>query len=430
MRQGLGAQSTTNSADRPAERVDFGKVIHTVMEQSTLFDMTPDSRELLEQLWARQEIALRRGGIFDSTPDDVAPARLAAEERIQGMLVGIAVGDSLGHSTEWKFDPELRHQKFGTIVDHVPDGEGRLGRISDDTQMSFWTVERLLARGQFDFDDLVSCFVNRRNKIVGRGRNTAAALERHSGRLRGERLTLGDCLGDVRQEGRGNGGLMRIAPMVLPHLRSSSRSLWSDAALSTFITHGNAFALAASIGFVDLLWHVLRMPLGQAPEPLWWIDRYLQVTSDLDDVLPLPVQSEPMPKWFSSFRGTMGEFLAGPVRDGFVKGVPLRDACSQEGFGSRADCLQTIPACLYVLMCHADSFQSAVIASINDTKDNDTVAAIVGAILGALHGKRAIRRKWIEGIGSRVLEIPAHQSASDRDVILSMADRAASEFLS
>ena len=37
---------------------------------------------------------------------------------------------------------------------------------------------------------------------------------------------------------------------------------------------------------------------------------------------------------------------------------------------------------LYVLMHHADSFESAVIAAVNDTKDNDTVASIVGAFTG------------------------------------------------
>ena len=400
------------------------------MEHPTLFDMTPSSRELLQQLWSGSDIPLVRGAVFDEDPGPLQLADLKTDERIEGMLLGIAVGDSLGHSTEWQFDPETRHKEFGTIVDHVPDRQGRLGRISDDTQMSFWTVERLVARGHFDFDDLVSCFVNRRNKIVGRGKNTSAALERHAQRLRHATPTLAECVGNVNEEGRGNGGLMRLAPIVLPHLRRPSAALWSDAVLATFITHGNPIALAASVGFIDLLWQVLQMPTGVAPEPLWWIDRYVQITRDLDvNPLPYPLNTDPVPKWFSDFRGTLGEFIDGPVRDAFSKGIPLRDACSLDGFGSRADCVQTVPACLYVLMCHADSIASAIIAAVNDTKDNDTVAAIVGAILGALHGKQSIRRKWIDGIGSSVLEIPGYQGQRDHDVIISMANQAAREFL-
>ncbi len=400
------------------------------MDHPTLFDMTPSSRQLLQQLWSRGEIALGPGSIFAKDPAALPLAELRADERIEGMLLGIAIGDSLGHSTEWQFDPETRHREFGTIVDHVPDRNGRIGRISDDTQMSFWTVERLLKRGHFDFDDLVSCFVNRRHQIVGRGKNTSVALQRHAERLRHATPNLAGCLGDVKEEGRGNGGLMRLAPLVLPHLQQPSPALWSDAVLATFITHGNPIALAAAVGFIDLLWQVLQRPTAEAPDPDWWIDRYVQVTSELDvDALPDPLNTDPIPRWFSDFQGTLCDFIDGPLRDAYSRGVPLRDACSLNGFGSRADSVQTVPACLYVLMCHADSFESAIIAAVNDTKDNDTIAAIVGAMLGALHGRRAIRSKWIDGIDSRVLNIPGQGGACDRDLVISLANRAAQEFL-
>lgn len=37
----------------------------------------------------------------------------------------------------------------------------------------------------------------------------------------------------------------------------------------------------------------------------------------------------------------------------------------------------------------------------HDTKDNDTVVAIVGAAVGALHGKRGLPVRWIEGLTGR-----------------------------
>lgn len=40
----------------------------------------------------------------------------------------------------------------------------------------------------------------------------------------------------------------------------------------------------------------------------------------------------------------------------------------------------------------------------NDTRYNDTVAAIVGAALGALHGKRAIPSRWLTGLLGRTTE--------------------------
>jgi ADP-ribosyl-[dinitrogen reductase] hydrolase len=41
---------------------------------------------------------------------------------------------------------------------------------------------------------------------------------------------------------------------------------------------------------------------------------------------------------------------------------------------------------------------------VNDTHDNDTIAAIVGAAVGALHGKDALPKRWIEKLSGRTHE--------------------------
>ena len=52
-------------------------------------------------------------------------------------------------------------------------------------------------------------------------------------------------------------------------------------------------------------------------------------------------------------------------------------------------------------MKHGDNFEEAIIRAVNDTKDNDTIAAIVGAAVGALHGKEAIPERWITNLSGR-----------------------------
>ena len=46
----------------------------------------------------------------------------------------------------------------------------------------------------------------------------------------------------------------------------------------------------------------------------------------------------------------------------------------------------------------------SAIRAVNDTKDNDTVAAIVGAAVGALHGKAALPGRWIENLSGRTTD--------------------------
>jgi ADP-ribosylglycohydrolase len=87
-----------------------------------------------------------------------------------------------------------------------------------------------------------------------------------------------------------------------------------------------------------------------------------------------------------------------------------------------------VPAALYILMHHADSFEAAIVAAVNDTKDNDTIAAIVGAFVGALHGRARIRRRWLDGIASRCLSVPPEPEQDDRGVIERLACEAAARF--
>ena len=43
----------------------------------------------------------------------------------------------------------------------------------------------------------------------------------------------------------------------------------------------------------------------------------------------------------------------------------------------------------------------AIIRAVNDTRDNDTIAAIVGAAVGPLHGQKGIPERWLKGLSGR-----------------------------
>jgi hypothetical protein len=139
------------------------------------------------------------------------------------------------------------------------------------------------------------------------------------------------------------------------------------------------------------------------------------------------VARDPLPAYFRGFQGSLWQFIDTRVRDAWRRGVGVLEACSPAGFGSRADSVQTVPAALYVLMSHADSFEAAVIAAVNDTKDNDTIASVVGAVLGALHGERGIRRRWIDGITSS--SVGVKPDLDDRALIHRLTAEAVARFV-
>ena len=390
------------------------------------FEESPEG-SLFDLLHAAGRIPLAKFEKLEHRPEKLDLERLRENNRIQGMLLGCAVGDSLGNTSEFRFDPASRQKKFGTIVDHLSVDSA--GCLSDDAQTTFWTVERLLAKGAFQLDDLMGVFADRMHRLVGMGKNTENALARHRSRLRASGSLL-DEPSIPADEGRGNGALMRFSPTVLPHLATPSSDLWKDAVLSAYATHPHATSLAANVAMVGLLWEVLSLPTGFVPNASWWLDEYLRIGTGLDTrLIDFPIPKDPIPRWFENFEGNLCDFVDGRLRREFQKGVPLRHACSLDGFGSRADVVQTVAAVLYVLMCHADSYESAIIASVNDTKDNDTIAAIVGAFLGALHGKSAIRQRWLDGIRSYSLAVEGRESMSDLEVMYRLSEEAETRFL-
>src|SRR5208282_5608587 len=77
-----------------------------------------------------------------------------------------------------------------------------------------------------------------------------------------------------------NGALMRIAPILIPHLKDPSPELWADAALAAMITHNDAGSTAACVAFVAMLWKLLAM--DTAPDAYWWPETYVSIARDLE----------------------------------------------------------------------------------------------------------------------------------------------------
>lgn len=64
-------------------------------------------------------------------------------------LLGLAIGDALGNTTEGKL-PHERRAAHGEITGYLPNryADGRpVGLPSDDSQLAFWTLEQLNADG-------------------------------------------------------------------------------------------------------------------------------------------------------------------------------------------------------------------------------------------------------------------------------------------
>ncbi len=333
------------------------------------------NRQLLEQFWAKGTINLRRGAIFATMPPRLGPA--FTWDRIEGMLLGLAIGDALGNTSE-AYLPQERQLLFGEITDYLPNPflNGQpLGLPSDDTQLAFWTLEQLLADGGFIPERVAARFCQ--GRIFGLGRTVREFLHNH----KEKGLPWYQC----GPESAGNGSLMRIAPILVPHLSSPTPDLWVDTALAAMITHNDAGAIAACLAFVKMLWDLLSMTAP--PPPSWWPRTYVAVSRDLEQG-----HYRPRGGAYPDFSGPIWQFVAERVEDVYSRNLSILAAGKL--WYSGAYLLETVPTVLYILMCQAHDPEAAIIRAVNDTLDNDTIAALVGAAVGALHGKEKLPERW------------------------------------
>ena len=302
-------------------------------------------------------------------------------------MLGLAVGDALGATTEGQL-PQRRRAAHGEIRDYLPNrnAAGLPGGLpSDDTQLAFWTLEQMIADHRFDPQHVAARFC--RDHIYGIGSAVRQFLVNHQ---------AGEPWCRCGTKSAGNGALMRIAPMVIPHLRTGTPDLWADTALSAMITHNDSASISACLSFVNLLWQLLQMDAPQ--EPSWWLETYVAVARDLE----VNDTYRPRGGKFVEYQGTIWRFVEEHVGETYSKGLSTLDACN--AWYSAAYLLETVPSVLYILMCHGDDPEEAIVRAVNDTKDNDTIAAIVGAAVGALHGKDAIPERWVSNLLGRTTD--------------------------
>ena len=120
-----------------------------------------------------------------------------------------------------------------------------------------------------------------------------------------------------------------------------------------------------------------------------------------------------------SFDGPLHQFVSEKLAWAYGENLSVIEAC--EIWHSGAYLLETVPSVLYILMRHAHDPEEAIVRAVNDTMDNDTIASIVGAAVGALHGKRGFPTRWVAGLTGRM-------AASDDGKVFSLIEEARKQF--
>ena len=331
------------------------------------------------------------------------------ENKFAGCLLGGAIGDGLGTSTEGRTPEAIRERFGGRVEDFVPPfapkADGRHkgdGHISDDTLMVLALCRAYIAKGgQLDAHDMATYFLPEivdKSVWIPEYQRELPLVERLFYPEKYLLLRLRLASGNPREGGIGNmvncGAAMYAAPVGLMH--AGDPDLAYERAVNVFSAHQYSYGLEAAA--------VMAACVAEAVKSTATVDSIVETAlrlakdgtrSALEAVIAAarnaPIHDETLVQ--KHLRAAMEPFDS-------VKGG-VQEFERTGAFPSQLHSIEELPLALAYLVISQGDFREAVLGAVNYGRDSDSIAGMVGAIIGALHGKRGLPERWAREIGER-----------------------------
>lgn len=267
------------------------------------------------------------------------------QDRIRGVLYGVAVGDALGAPLEFMTAEEILAKYGATVREMVGGGWLSVvpGEVTDDTQMTLAVAEGIVENPEMPIPTIGKRFIawhDSRPKDIGNtcrmAIQTAKLLiasnvdETEAWRRAGEEVA-------ARSNGQnaGNGALMRTVYPALYYPKDKAAKM---AVAIGAMTHRNDSSDKYCSLYVDLIADALDNPDSS-------MQTVRQLAADMKELPPTG--------W------VVGSF-----------------------------------ACAVKAIAQTKSFENAIVQAVNLGGDADTIGAIAGGLAGAIYGCSAIPDRW------------------------------------
>jgi ADP-ribosylglycohydrolase len=283
-------------------------------------------------------------------------------------LEGLALGDAFG---------ELFFTRRAKTFEELSRGTWCW---TDDTHMALSIVEVLERFGTIDQDALAQAFARRFAEEPWRGYGGGAVSLLRDLRDGGDWRVLAPAL--FSGGSYGNGGAMRAAPIGAWFTGEPDRAA-TEAARSAAVTHAHPEGQAGAIAVAVATALLPRLESAGAAELLEAIAAHVPAGLTKDGILAA---------------------RAVPVGETFQAALLL-------GSGHDISAQDTVPFCLWIVAHHHADFTTALWEAVAVPGDYDTVAAIVGGVLGSL--VEELPANWI----ARREPLPAIGAAARRSLL-------------
>ncbi|CAN0040442.1 unnamed protein product [Scytosiphon promiscuus] len=305
-------------------------------------------------------------------------------DRVVGSLVGLACGDAVGTTSEFKERgsfPEVRGMVGGGVFRLKP------GQWTDDTSLALCLAQSLIERSGHDPRDQLARYLkwSRQGKLSSNGacfdvgNTTIYSLDR----FRASNQTRNFC-GSTHPSNAGNGSLMRLAPAPML-LRRHPELAITVAGETSRTTHASETTVDACRYFAGLLVGAMD---GAPKEKLLAKGGFVPtgLPDDFWSAMQPPLNAEVAEVVIEAShaeREPPGEEEGMSVQEGTIR---------NDGYVVR-----TLEAALWAFG-RTSGFEEGCLLIANLGDDSDTVAAVFGQLAGAFYGLSGIPAEWRDKI--------------------------------
>ncbi len=304
-----------------------------------------------------------------------------------GCIIGGAIGDAFGFPIEFMKLNKIKRQFGENGLQELLTNETGRAKFTDDTQLTIFTADGLLKSAAIGFDSskipdlriihnsykdwysicalaktVNNGWISGLSELYGTG---------GSGKICMSALSQ-DKMGTLEEplnQGRGCGGVMRVAPVGLMYYENP-KIAFDIAARCAAITHGHPDATLSAGVYAAIIANIIQ---GKNIEES--VDNAVSILGEQKD-------NEHLLE------------LIGKAKDLSKQDTKPEDAIKILGKGWTGD--EAIAISIYCALKSPNDYKKAVVYAINHSGDSDSVGSIVGGIMGAYLGYKNIPSKYRE----------------------------------
>ena len=294
---------------------------------------------------------------------------ISVRERQTGLLYAMLVGDSLALAAHWIYDPDEIARQFGRLTelrgaarqDYHPGKQlGAQTHYGDQTLVLLESLEA--CGGNFVMED----FARRWRSFW----DNSVSYRDHATKDTLAHLDDGIGLTRAGSDSHELGGASRMAPLLSALRNEDKPTIIAAVRAQTALTH----ATPAVIDTAEFIAHTVFLLM-----------RGVSIPSALQMASSQPYKALKPDVFLQQAEA--------------VRGLPTVEAVAK--LGQSCPLEKALPSVFVILLQHGDNLETALIENVMAGGDSGARALMLGTVLGAAHGRRAIPERWIEPLAAR-----------------------------